>query len=74
MILVISLSSAAIVATVLHYILDVARNRDDHRLTARILRTFINEVTKDNLEWRISSVKEVADFLDPQKPQSKETK
>jgi len=65
MILSILLSSVVIVITVLHYIRDVACNRDDRRLTARILRTFINEVTKDNLEWRIHSVKSVADFLDP---------
>ena len=65
MILSILLSSAVIVITVLHYIRDVACRRDDRRLTARILRAFINEVTKDNLTWRIHSVKAVADFLDP---------
>ena len=45
-----------------------------NRNLASILRTFIRAATKDNLPRTLEYVHTVADLLDPQKPQSKETK
>ena len=49
-------------------------DRAINRNLASILRTFIRTTTKDNLPRTLEYVHTVADFLDPQKPRSKETK
>jgi len=56
------------------YIMTVITGRIAKRNLAQILRRFAENVRKDTLDETIHQVKWVADFLDPQKPSSKETK